>query len=47
MKIENLDLGKITKLIQFTDAHWGARNNSDQHNEDNLEYIDWLILKIK
>jgi DNA repair exonuclease SbcCD nuclease subunit len=41
------DIGKIKKLVQFTDAHFGARNNSDQHNTDNLEYVDWLISKIK
>lgn len=33
----------ITKLVMFTDIHFGARNNSDQHNMDNLDYIDWLI----
>ena len=33
----------IKKLVMFTDIHWGCRNNSDQHNRDNLDYIDWLI----
>lgn len=37
----------IKKLVMFTDIHFGARNNSDQHNLDNLEYIDWLIGIIK
>jgi len=37
----------ITKLVMFTDIHFGARNNSDLHNLDNLEYIDWLITIIK
>lgn len=46
IKIHSLDLGTITKLIQFTDIHWGARNNADQHNQDNLDYIDWLIQQI-
>lgn len=41
------ELGEITKLVLWTDIHFGARNNSDQHNLDNLEYIDWLIEKIK
>lgn len=36
-------LNKISKLVLFTDCHFGARNNSDQHNLDNLDYIDWLI----
>lgn len=26
----------------FTDIHWGARNNSDQHNNDCMNYIDWF-----
>lgn len=36
------NIGLITKLLSFTDIHWGCRNNSDQHNQDNLEYIDWF-----
>lgn len=39
--------GPITKLLMFTDIHFGARNNSDQHNLDNLDYIDWLIERVK
>lgn len=38
---------KITKLCMFTDIHFGARNNSDQHNQDNLDFIDWFIEKVK
>lgn len=41
------DFKKITKLAMFTDIHFGARNNSDQHNLDNLEFIDWFIEKVK
>lgn len=26
----------------FTDIHWGARSNSDQHLQDCAEYIDWF-----
>lgn len=40
-------LGSIRKLVMFTDAHFGARNNSEQHLEDCLQYIDWLIGIIK
>lgn len=45
--LKKLNLGKINKVVLFGDIHWGARNNSDQHNMDNLDYIDWLIEKIK
>ena len=38
---------EIQKLAMFTDIHFGARNNSDQHNLDNLEYIDWFIDQCK
>jgi DNA repair exonuclease SbcCD nuclease subunit len=38
---------KITKLAMFTDIHFGARNNSDLHNLDNLEFIDWFIERVK
>jgi DNA repair exonuclease SbcCD nuclease subunit len=41
------DIGEIKKLVMWTDCHFGARNNSDQHNLDNLDYIDWLIEIIK
>jgi DNA repair exonuclease SbcCD nuclease subunit len=33
---------KLHKSLSFTDIHWGARNNSEQHNQDNLNYIDWF-----
>ena len=34
---------QIRKLCMMTDIHFGARNNSDQHNLDCLEFIDWFI----
>jgi DNA repair exonuclease SbcCD nuclease subunit len=37
------DYRSIKKIGMFTDIHFGARNNSDLHNLDNLEYIDWFI----
>lgn len=37
----------ITKLAMFTDIHFGARNNSDQHNLDNIEFVDWFIEMVK
>ena len=49
MKLGTAMLGKykdIKKLAMFTDIHFGARNNSDQHNLDNLDYIDWFIEKV-
>jgi len=33
---------KLTKSATFTDIHWGARGNGEQHNQDCLDYIDWF-----
>lgn len=33
---------KLTKTACFTDIHFGAKTNSDQHNQDCLNYIDWF-----
>ncbi|PPD55720.1 MAG: hypothetical protein CTY12_00240 [Methylotenera sp.] len=38
---------KLRKAAAFTDIHWGAKNNSDQHNQDCLNYIDWLCDQVK
>jgi len=35
------------KLALFTDIHWGAKNNSIQHNTDCRDYIDWFIQNLK
>lgn len=40
-------MSSIRKLLLFTDLHWGARNNSAQHLDDCLEYVDWLIEQVK
>ena len=31
------------KVAVFTDIHFGLRHNSKQHNQDCLDFIDWLI----
>lgn len=35
------------KLSIFTDIHWGAKNNSIQHNQDCRDYINWFIQHTK
>ena len=37
----------LSKVLMFTDLHVGRRNNSEQHNEDCVAYIDWMIAKAK
>lgn len=33
---------KLNKTIAMTDIHFGAKSNSEQHNQDCLNYIDWF-----
>lgn len=33
---------KLRKAAAMTDIHWGAKGNSEQHNQDCLNYIDWF-----
>ena len=34
--------GKLYKAAAMTDIHWGAKSNSEQHNQDCLNFIDWF-----
>lgn len=38
---------KLNKAISFTDIHWGAKSNSEVHNQDCLDYIDWFCTQAK
>lgn len=35
------------KTVVFTDIHFGLRHNSAEHNQDCLDFIDWLIDEAK
>jgi DNA repair exonuclease SbcCD nuclease subunit len=35
-------LKKLTKTASFTDIHWGCKGNSEQHNQDCLNFIQWF-----
>jgi len=35
------------KVACFSDIHFGLRHNSKQHNQDCLDFIDWLIAEAK
>ena len=37
----------VTKTAMFTDIHFGKRNNSIQHNQDCLDFLDWFCQKVK
>lgn len=38
---------KLNKCASFTDIHWGAKANSELHNQDCLRYVDWFIDQVK
>jgi DNA repair exonuclease SbcCD nuclease subunit len=40
---QNMSSNLFDKAICFTDIHFGLRHNSKEHNQDCLEFIDWLI----
>jgi len=37
----------FNKTVVFTDCHFGLRHNSAQHNQDVIEFIEWLVLSAK
>lgn len=43
MQITNL----FEKTVVFTDIHFGLRHNSREHNQDCLDFIEWLIEQAK
>jgi DNA repair exonuclease SbcCD nuclease subunit len=38
---------KLKKAAIFTDIHFGRKSNSDQHNQDCLDYITWFCNEVK
>lgn len=37
----------LKKAAMYTDIHFGAHNNSEQHNKDCIEYLKWFISNVK
>ena len=35
------------KCVAFSDIHFGLRHNSKEHNQDCLDFLDWLITEAK
>ena len=42
-----MNTNKLKKAAMFTDLHVGAKSNSEQHNQDCMEYIDWFCNNVK
>lgn len=38
---------KLLKTASFTDIHFGCKNNSDQHNQDCLNFVKWFCEQVK
>jgi len=37
----------LKKVAMFTDIHWGKKNNSAQHNQDCLDFVNWFCDNVK
>ena len=40
-------MGLFKKAACFTDIHFGLKSNSQTHNQDCLDFVDWYITKAK
>jgi|SRR5579859_501038 len=40
-------VGALNKVAMFTDIHFGKKNNSIQHNQDCLDFVNWFCDKVK
>jgi hypothetical protein len=40
-------MGLFKKVACFTDIHFGLKSNSQIHNQDCLDFVDWYIAKAK
>lgn len=38
---------KLTKCALFTDCHFGRKSNSELHNQDCINFIDWLCSNVR
>lgn len=38
-----MSINLFNKTVVFTDIHFGLRHNSKEHNQDCLDFLDWLI----
>ena len=38
---------QLTKCGSFTDIHWGCKSNSEQHNQDCLNFIAWFCDQVR
>lgn len=41
------DFSSLKKASQFTDIHFGRKGNSEQHNQDCLDFVKWFCEQVK
>lgn len=41
------NMKSLTRTASFTDIHWGAKTNSELHNQDCDRYIDWFCEQVR
>lgn len=37
----------LRKTAAFTDLHLGKKANSEQHNQDCLNFVDWFVEQVQ
>ena len=42
-----MSVNLFDKCVVFTDIHLGLRHNSKEHNQDCLDFLDWMIAEAK
>jgi DNA repair exonuclease SbcCD nuclease subunit len=42
-KTQKMSTKLFDRVVVFTDIHFGLRHNSKEHNQDCLDFLDWLI----
>lgn len=47
IQVSELVIGPIRKILMFTDIHFGKKNNSIVHNQDCLDFIDFVVKTVK
>lgn len=43
MQLKMTQTNLFEKVICFTDIHFGLRHNSKEHNQDCVDFVDWVI----
>jgi len=45
--MQAIRVGALRKVAMFTDIHFGKKNNSNQHNQDCLDFVHWFCDNVR